>query len=337
MHARLLPYVLWLAFALSGDGTVSQLQATHQAALARVASASCPDEVSVALRNVVLHEYGNLRVRVPSLRGEMCATQSGKPISLDDPNSFSVHIHEGTLATSLQSLSETLNAQCLRGSSLKNVRLFAQGSQIRLTGTVQKLVPLPVEGLADVSVAPSGYQVRLHMRKLHVLKLPVKRLLAALSVQTQDLVDLKATKGISIAGDDIDIDTGALLPPPRKSGKLWAVHVSSSGELVEQFGSGAPAHDTDAVRNYIRLTGGTVELGKIVMNEADILVADSRTADWFHFDLARYAEQLVKGRTQLTARGGLEIFVPDSTQIPASQTNLEIDREWKLHRTTGKS
>jgi hypothetical protein len=134
-------------------------------------------------------------------------------------------------------------------------------------------------------------------------------------------------------GDDLDISASEMLPPPRNTGPLTDVHLSQTGDLVEVYGSARDeVQRFKQWRNFIRLRGGDIALGKLIMHHSDILVVDTSQSGWFNFDFSRYAEQIVNGEVRLTPQAGLQIFAPDINKIPKTSANQRIGMEWMKNR-----
>jgi hypothetical protein len=285
------------------------------------------------MHNVILNERPGLQLRVRWLRGEMHPTRPDRIPSFDEPSSFVLNIQAGVIATSLSDITGILNKSLLRGSPLEKVSLAAEGQQLKLNGTLHKVVPLPIEMVSDVGVSPEG-SVRLHMVKLRVLKLPVKGLVKSFHVDLADLIGAEGATNVRVAGDDIYLDMEQILPAPAIHGKLTDVHLGSkTGDLVTVFGDARPEeNEVKEWRNFIRLHGGTVNLGKLTMAQADIFFIDTSNDEWFSFDLTRYQEQLVNGRIQMTPQAGLRIFMPDIENVPSTQANRRINVEWMKNR-----
>ncbi len=327
----------------STSNSAQPAPAPEKAAAAKAATATAAAELSgrapttpvtkVLMHNVILYERPGLQLRVRWLRGEVHPTREGAVASFDEPSSFVLDIHSGIIATSLSDISGILNGGLLQGSPLEKVSLTADGQQLQLKGTLHKGVPLPIEMVSDVSAAPDG-RVRLHIVKLHVLKLPLKALVQTLHLNVRDLIDPKGATSVQVSGDDIYIDPDQILPAPAIRGKLTEVHIGSkTGDLVATFGDGRPeANEVKQWRNFIRLYGGTINLGKLTMSQADIVMIDVSEQDWFNFDLTRYQEQMVNGRIQMTPEAGLRIFMPDIDKIPPTAKNLAINTEWMKNR-----
>jgi hypothetical protein len=293
------------------------------------------EETEILAHDVILREGPDLQLKVRWMRGTLARAHPGVTPSLDDPRSFTIAIQDGVVAASLPDLAGLLNSSFLQGTSLKAVKLRQQGKQLKLQGTFHKGVELPVEILADVAASPDRNHIRVHIAKLKVLEIPIKGLLDTLHISPAEVFDPKKTKGIEMHGDDLDISASEILPPPRTTGPLSDVHLSPTGDLVEIYGSArGEVQRFKQWRNFIRLRGGDIALGKLTMNHADILVVDTSQSDWFNFDFSRYAEQIVNGQVRLTPDAGLQIFAPDINKLPKTAANQHIRAEWMRNRNT---
>lgn len=251
--------------------------------------------------------------------------------SFDEPASFVLDIQDAVISTTLSDLSRALNDGMLKGSPLKHVSLAAQGDQLKITGTLHKLIPLPVEMISDVASSPDG-RVRMHIQKMRVLRLPVAGLMKAFDLKAGDLVSPKGAKGVQVAGNDIYFDPTVILPEPHKRGKLTSVKIVKEN-LMAVYGSAAiDVEKTAQWRNFLRLKGGTLEFGKLTMHNVDIAMIDVSSDAWFKFDLSHYQEQLVNGYTRMTPQAGLQIFMPDIDKVPQTKANQNISLEWAKNR-----
>ena len=283
------------------------------------------------MHNVVLYESPGPHLMVRWLRGLLHPSRSNVIPSFDEPGSFVLDIQDGVIETSLSDLSAALNDGMLRGSPLQHVSLAGEGNQLKLSGTLHKGLPLPVEMDCDVSSSPDG-RIRLHISKIHVLKIPVAGLLKTFDIKAGDLVGPKGAKGVQVAGNDIYFDPEQLLPEPRKQGKVSSVEIMN-GNLIEVYGSAQRDVQRAAQwRNFIRLKGGTLDFGKLTMHYVDIAMIDVSTDAWFKFDLAHYQQQLVNGYTRMTPQAGLQIFMPDIDKVSRNKANQAISLEWAKNR-----
>jgi hypothetical protein len=272
----------------------------------------------ITVHHVIFHESSGIRLRASWLQGRLYPTRPNVIPSLDDPTSFKVEVESGFTAISLNDLSRSLVSGVLKDSKLTRIKISARGPrQIEIAGTLHRVVSLPVKLLGEIEATPEG-RISIRISSIKVLKIPVKGFLRALNLRPSDLVNVGNSKAVQVSGDSILLQTEALLPPPRKSGKITDVHFTQNGELEEDYGSLDLQQQLlrrGKTQNFLALSGGTIQLGKLTMRDADLTLIDSSPGDWFEFDLARYQTQLESGDIHMTASGGLIIFTPDIMKV----------------------
>jgi hypothetical protein len=260
----------------------------------------------------------------------MARTNRNVNPSFDDPDSFFIDIKTGVLRVNIGDISNYLNAGMVN-SPLKNMALSGDGNQIKLTGTLHKVVPLRIQVRGTIAALPDN-RIQIHVTKLDVLKIPFKALLGGLHITVSDLFQAKRMPGIEVSGNDIILNTQQLLPPPHIRGHLTTVHVVNP-DLEEIYGDAQ--NDVERVeqwRNFLRLSDGTIDFGKLTMHHVDLMMIDISKDPWFDLDLANYQEQLVNGYTRMTPQAGLQIFMPDFREIPHNKATQNISIEWFKNR-----
>jgi len=296
------------------------------------ASTSGSGPTKVFAHNLVLRKGPSLRIYVRWLRGEMIPARKNVTPSFDDPESFYLDIQTGVVRVNIGDLTHYLNAGGLGSSPLKNVNISGNGSQINLTGTLHKIIPLPISLSAQIAARPDGL-IQLHVTKIDVLKIPFKALLGGFHVTVADLFHPKDIPGVEVSGNDITVDTQHALPPPHIRGQLTTVHVVNP-DLEEIYGNATgDVERTEQWRNFLRLSGGAIDFGKLTMNPVDLIMIDISNSYWFDLDLAHYQNQLVNGYTRMTPQAGLQIFMPDVSKLPPSSNNQNIGIEWMRNRS----
>jgi hypothetical protein len=261
----------------------------------------------------------------------MVRSRPGVNPTFDHPESFLLDIKTGVIRANIGDIGNFLNAGGVADSPLRDITLLADGEQIRLKGTLHKLIPLPVELLGTV-VATADNRIKLQVTKLSVLKLPLKALLGGLHITVSDLIHPKGIPGVEISGNDIFFDTVKLLPPPHIRGQLTKVRVVTP-DIEEVFGN---AEDSltrvEQWRNFLRLSDGTIDFGKLTMHHVDLIMVDLSNDAWFDLDLNNYQNQLVNGYTRMTAEAVLQIFMPDLHNLPKTKGGENISMELLKHR-----
>ena len=334
--AAALAVVFFLVWVLWPAGSKYDHPATANNNLpdtAKPAAASVTDELTtVYAHNLELRKGPEFRIYVRWLRGEMVPTRKDRPPSLDDEESFIFHIDRGLIHANLGDITTYLNSAMAVRSPLKNMKLTGEGQQMKLSGTMHKLMlPLPVEVLGTLSPAPNG-RIHLQVTKINVLKMPVKGLLGGLKVEIDDIIGKEPVEGVEVKDNDIYLDTTALLPPPHIRGQISAIAIQAPDAVVT-YGNTTPEDDQELAQwhNFLRLRGGTVGFGKLVMHDADLTLIDASDDTWFDLDLMKYREQWVKGYSRMTPENGLEMFMPDvgGKALPPGSVSLDTLRDKK--------
>jgi len=294
-------------------------------------TSSNSDLTSVYAHNLMLRKgEAGFRIYVRWLRGAIIRVNRGINPSFDEPDSFVLDVKTGVIHTNVGDLTNFLN-QGLTNSPLKNVTLSGDGDQIKLHGTLHKIVPLPIELVGTIAVAPAN-RIQLHVTQLSVLKMPVKALLGEFHLSLSSLFSPGDIPGIEVSGNDVFFDPVKLLPPPHIRGELTGVRIVNP-DVEEVYGNAQ--EDVTRVaqwRNFLQLRGGTIDFGKLTMHHVDLIMVDLSNDAWFDLDLAHYQEQLVNGYTRMTPEAGLQIFMPDLDTIPKTKQNQNISMEWLKNR-----
>lgn len=289
------------------------------------------DQTTVYAHNLRLRKGPNFRVYVRWIRGLMLRTDAKTVPSFDDPNSFVLEVQKGIIRVNIGDIANYLNSVSSK-APLRNISIEPAGAQLKLHGTVHKMIPLPVELTGTLSPLPDG-RIQFQAAKIDVLKIPLKGLLGSFHVKLDDLVASSNLPGVQITGNNIIFDTERLLPPPHIHGTLTSVSVRPPDiELI--YGS-SPDDEAKLARwhNFIRFRGGSVGFGKLTMDYADITMIDASDDPWFDLDLANYQSQLVNGYTRMTAQAGLEIFMPDFDEQSSKKKSAQaVTLEWLRDR-----
>ena len=286
---------------------------------------------NVYAHNLLLRKGPDFRVYVRWLNGRLTRTRRNVNPSFDEPDSFFIDIKTGVLRANIGDIGNYLNASGLGNSPLKNITLSGDGDQIKLTGTLHKIVPLPVEMTGTLAIVPDN-RIQIHVTKLDVLKIPVKGLLGGFHVKLADLFRPQGVAGLQVSDNNILLDTQTLLPPPHIRGDLTAVRIVNP-DLEEVYGNAK--NDVTRVeqwRNFLCLRDGSIDFGKLTMHHVDLIMIDISNDAWFDLDLANYQAQLVYGYTRMTPQAGLQIFMPDVDELPHTKANQNISIEWLKDR-----
>jgi hypothetical protein len=291
-------------------------------ASAAVMSAGAGDTIIHArFRNVRFHFWPGVALRIDELFGRMRSRRADGVVSFDDPRSFVLDIDTASVALPTGDLSRLMNTYVFayRGAPLRDLAFSIEGGHLVQRGILHKVVDIPFETTADLSVTPES-EIRIHTLSMKICSIPGKGLMDALGVTLAKLLDLRQAKGVRVAGNDLFLDPTKLLPPPAIAGKLVQVRLDSDA-VVQYFGGGAQRIDAAAMQpdsaapNYMLFRGGTLQFGKLFMVHTDMQVIDLAPVDLFDFDLSHYREQLVAGYHRTLPDDGLLVFMPDLSAL----------------------
>jgi hypothetical protein len=332
LAVALLGWWLWRAKRTAAPAT------SNDASSVTVISGDTPDTsaspnapTNIYAHNLMLRKGATgFRVYVRWLRGQMARTSRTVNPSFDEPESFFIDVKTGVIHTNVGDLATFLN-EGISDSPLKNIKLSGDGDQLKITGMLHKVIPLPIEVISTLGVAPDN-RMQIHVTKINVLKIPFKKLLGGFNVTVASLFRSTNLPGVEVKDNDIFLDTGKAVPPPHIRGQLTSVKIVNP-DFQQIYGNAQQdVTRTEQWRNYLQLKGGTIDFGKLTMRHVDLMMVDLSDSAWFDLDLTNYQDQLVNGYTRMTPEAGLQIFMPSLDQIPADKKNHSISMEWLKHR-----
>jgi len=281
---------------------------------ARPQEAAKPEvAIEMQMRNVNMHLDQAIVIEIRDLRGQTVPTSSTKPVTLDDVNSFLTRIDSGEIALSAKSLADLLNGYVFAypGAPLKKMAITMERGRLKQKGVMHKGIDIPFEIEGKLDVTADG-EIRFHVDKVSSAHIPFKGLMHLFGEDLSKLINLKRDRGVKLDGDDILLNPGHMLPPPRIEGRVTAVRIEGD-RIVQTFGS----KNTKALalpykaRNYIYYRGGVLRFGKLTMTDADLEIVDQSPSTPFDFSLPDYNRQLVAGYSKNTPTNGLIVFMPD--------------------------
>jgi len=286
-------------------------------------AADAPIRCGVEMRNVRLHVADGVVLAVRALDGEFIAGKAGVPPTFDDPRSYTLRVRSADLALDMASLTALLATQAFSapGSPVHDVVVSVERGALTVHGTLKKGISVPFTMVAEVSAAPDG-AMRLHAKSLKAIGVPMKGLLDLVGVDVGDLLKAPPGSGLRAEGDDLLVDTLALLPPPRTEGRLQQVAIAGDRLTMRLSGTASPPPRPATLpwprgRNYLYFFGGSIRFGKLTMSDADLQLIDAEPRDPFDFFPMRYEAQLIAGYSRNTPRHGLQVFMPDYARIAA--------------------
>ena len=174
--------------------------------------------------------------------------------------------------------------------------------------------------------------MRLHPTKTPILGVDGEKLLHALGLHLDRLLDLSGARGASVKGDDLFLEPTKILPPPAITGRLASIRVEGD-ELVQEFERlpddsvfDGYARPDSAARNYIFFRGSQLRFGKLLMTDTDLQIVDADERDPFDLYLKEYNKQLTAGTSRTLPNLGLRVLMPDYRAV-ATTPNVALRRD----------
>jgi hypothetical protein len=272
--------------------------------------------VQAQMHNVMYHFSDNVFVDLRNLGGALVPASADRFPVFDDKNSFSIQIAAAEIAMTPQSLANALNSNVLAGkdSPLKDIEVSIDKGFLKVKGKLHKKGDVGFETQGQLSATPDG-KIRLHAEKIKALHLPVKGLMDLFGLDIADLIKNGKVRGVQVEKDDLILDPGEILPPPRISGQVTAIRLEANN-IVLIFGQPEKHHWTSVpAKNYMAYRGNRLQFGKLIMVDTDLLLVDPDPRDPFDFYLDHYKEQLIAGYSKTTESFGLRVFMVDFNKL----------------------
>jgi len=286
----------------------------------------------VEMHNVNFHLGGDVVMRIRHLQGVMRGRDG--IVDFDDSRSFTTWVGSAEAALGADDLTNLMNNHVFayRGAPLRNIRVELKDGKLVQSGILHKGVDIPFKIVSDVSLTDDG-RIRLHPVDTDIFCVDGDRLMKALGLTMQKMVDLSKAVGVTIEKNDFILDPVRVLPPPIIKGRLLSVRIVND-ELVQEIGPlpgseaqfasisrPTPTPPDTLVKNYMYYRGGRLHFGrKLLMQDADMQVVDAEQSDPFDFDIDHYMVQLVAGSAHTLANAGLLVLMPDAHRV----TRLEL-------------
>ena len=107
-------------------------------------------------------------------------------------------------------------------SNVKKVEASVDEGAMKQKGVMHKGLDLPFKTKSEISATADG-RIRVHTRSVKLGFLPVKPIMKLFSIEMDDMVKIKPGHGATVQDNDILLDPGQMLPPPRMNGRLRRV------------------------------------------------------------------------------------------------------------------
>jgi hypothetical protein len=284
-------------------------------------------KVQAQIRNVTFRFSDTVTVEIKSLNGMLVPLGKNEFPNFDDKDSFNLRIITGEIAIDSSSLANVLNSYVFARphSPLTQLSLSVEKGHLRVKGKLHDKGDIPFE-TEGILIPTADGKIRLHSEKIKAMHLPVKRLMDLFGIDFGSLIKEGKVPGVEAHEDDLILDLEQILPPPHIEGKV--VSVRMEGEKIIQVFGGSDVKTAKNVRagNYMAFKNNRIRLGKLVMNDTDLILIDMDPNDPLDFFLDHYKEQLSAGYSKLMPDSGLRVYIKDYNKLHPAKASPGNDK-----------
>src|SRR5712671_2671779 len=286
--------------------------------------------VKVQMHNVMYHFTDQIAVHLINVCGNLVPTSPSHIPVFDDKNSFELEITAAEMTMDPQSLANVLNTHVFaaKDAPLKDIAVTIDKGRLKIKGKLHQKGDIGFETEGQLSATTDG-KIRLHAEKIRALHLPVKGLMDLFGLDIADLIKNGKVRGVQVEKDDLILDPGEILPPPKISGKITDIHLEGNN-IVQIFGEPRkyPWAKVSA-QNYMAYRGNRLQFGKLLMTDTDMVIIDPDPRDPFDFYLDRYKDQLVAGYSKTTPTSGLRVYMVDFNKLKRKPQRAKTSKKTK--------
>jgi hypothetical protein len=286
--------------------------------------------VQVQMHNVMYHFTDQVAVHLINVGGSLAPTKPGHFPVFDDKESFELRIAAAEITMDPQSLANVLNTHVFtaKDAPLKDISVSIEKDHLKVKGKLHQKGDIGFETEGRLSATPDG-KIRLHAEKIRALHLPVKGLMDLFGVDIADLIKNGKVRGVQVEKDDLILDPGEILPPPRISGKITDIYLEGNN-IVQIFGEPKKYEWAKVTaQNYMAYRGNRLQFGKLLMTDTDMVIVDPDPRDPFDFYLDRYKDQLVAGYSKTTPTFGLRVYMVDFNKLKQKSVPAKAAKKTK--------
>jgi hypothetical protein len=283
--------------------------------------------VQTQMRNVMFRFSDTVAVEIKSLDGELVPLGKNEFPIFDDKDSFNLRISTAEIAIDSSSLANVLNSYVFARprSPLTGLSIIVEKGRLKVKGKLHDKGDIPFETEGILTPTADG-KVRLHSEKIKAMHVPVKGLMGLFGLDLGGLIKEGKVPGVQAQEDDLILDLEQILPPPHIEGKV--VSVRMEGENIIQIFGGSDAKPVKNIRagNYMAFKHNRLRFGKLLMNDADLILIDMDAKDPLDFYLDHYKEQLSAGYAKITPDSGLRVYIKDYNKLHPAEASLGNDK-----------
>lgn len=283
--------------------------------------------VQAQMRNVMYHFSDTVVVEIRSLNGELVPLGKNEFPIFDDKDSFNLRISTAEIAIDSSNLANVLNSYVFARphSPLTGLSIIVEKGRLKVKGKLHDKGDIPFE-TEGILIPTAEGKLRLHSEKIKAMHVPVKGLMDLFGIDLGGLIKEGKVPGVRAQQDDLILDLEQILPPPHIEGKVLSVRLE--GDKIIQLFGGSEVKPVKNIRtgNYMAYRNNRLRFGKLVMNDADMILIDMDPNDPLDFFLDHYKEQLSAGYTKTTLDSALRVHIKDYNKLHPAKASPGNDK-----------
>ncbi len=283
--------------------------------------------VQTQMSNVTFRLSETVAVEIKSLNGVLVPLGKNEFPIFDDKESFNLRISTAEIAIDSSNLANVLNSYVFARphSPLTELSISVEKGRLKVKGKLHDKGDIPFE-TEGILIPTDDGKLRLHSEKIKAMHLPVKGLMDLFGIDLGKLIKEGKVPGVEAQEDDLILDLEQILPPPHIEGKVVSVRIEADN-IIQVFG-GSDAKPVKNIRtgNYMSYKHNRLRFGKLVMNDADLILIDMDPNDSLDFFLDHYKEQLSAGYAKITPDSGLRVYIKDYNKLHPAKASPGNDK-----------
>ncbi len=283
--------------------------------------------VQTQMRNVTFRFSDTVAVEIKSLNGVLVPLGKNEFPVFDDKDSFNLRISTAEIAINSSDLANVLNSYVFARphSPLTELSVRVEKGHLKVKGKLHDKGDIPFETEGILTPTADG-KLRLHSEKIKAMHVPVKGLMGLFGIDLGGVIKEGKVPGVQAQEDDLILDLEQILPPPHIEGKVVSVRIE--GEKIIQIFGGSEVKPVKNIRagNYMAYKNNRFRFGKLVMNDADLILIDMDPNDPLDFYLEHYKEQVSAGYARITPASGLRVYIKDYNKLHPAKASPGNDK-----------
>ncbi len=283
--------------------------------------------VQTQMRNVTFRFSDTVAVEIKSLNGVLVPLGNNEFPVFDDKDSFNLRISTAEITIDSSNLANVLNSYVFARphSPLTELSISVEKGHLKVKGKLHDKGDIPFE-TEGILIPTADGKIRLHSEKIKAMHVSIKGLMDLFGIDLGRLIKEGKVPGAEAQEDDLILDLEQVLPPPHIEGKV--VSVRMEGDKIIQVFGGSDAKPVKNIRagNYMAYKNNRLRFGKLVMNDADLILIDMDPNDPLDFFLDHYKEQVSAGYAKITPDSGLRVYIKDYNKLHLAKASPGHDK-----------